>query len=242
MRLFAADGPFFMVPYDPSQPLISIHIPKCAGQSFRDVLRRWFGRKLYFHYHNERRNKPPRKVRLKTLLTGKARHGLCIHGHFNHQRSEGVDDYYPGTTQAITILRDPFDAHVSNYFYVKGQARADHRGFQAGSAHPIIANNWNLTDYLEYSPRSFFGAFLPRMTQDDYQEVLRQTFTHIGIAEELQHSVDRLADWLGIPRQTVGRINQSEYDEDIPAGAREKFDEQNALERAVYEFVRSSVS
>ena len=36
----AADKP--MRPYDPTEPLIFVHVPKCAGTTVRAVFRDWF--------------------------------------------------------------------------------------------------------------------------------------------------------------------------------------------------------
>ena len=38
-----------MIPYDPSQPLVSLHIPKTGGTSFTKVLEQWFGDRIYLH-------------------------------------------------------------------------------------------------------------------------------------------------------------------------------------------------
>ena len=58
-----------MAVYNPEYPLISIHIPKCAGTSFYNVLKKWFGRKLLRHYHNEKFNRPPKKHKLTAFLS-----------------------------------------------------------------------------------------------------------------------------------------------------------------------------
>ena len=45
-----------MKQYGKERPLISIHIPKCAGTSFVGVLKEYFGKKLYRHYFDEKNN------------------------------------------------------------------------------------------------------------------------------------------------------------------------------------------
>ncbi|MBI3796453.1 MAG: sulfotransferase family 2 domain-containing protein [Deltaproteobacteria bacterium] len=100
-----------MKPYDREKPLISIHVPKCAGGSFGVVLQSWFGPNLCPHYPNwELRQTPPRYD---------LKEGICIHGHFNSFKGVGVLDYYPQVEQFITILRDPFEMAVSFYFFRK---------------------------------------------------------------------------------------------------------------------------
>lgn len=58
-----------MKQHDPRKPLFSIHIPKCAGSSFSEVLKGWFGSGYRRHYPNEKRNTPPRKHNLYTGIT-----------------------------------------------------------------------------------------------------------------------------------------------------------------------------
>ena len=137
-----------MKTYDPKKPLISIHIPKCAGSSFLDVLVSWFGKSFYQHYHNEKLDKHPRKHSLYTgLFKKKFKYGMCIHGHFNNARGNGVRDYYPELDQFITIIRNPFDLHISNYFYVKQLAQKG-EAYRAGKQNAITGKKRSLEDYL----------------------------------------------------------------------------------------------
>lgn len=230
-----------MKTYNPSKPLISVHIPKCAGTSFTQVLRDWFGPGFHGHYANEKQNQLPKKHKLTRGLFGrKPIPNLCVHGHFNNQRGTGVRDYYPKADQLISILRDPFELHLSNFFFVKRQARFQGGGaFRSGKAHPIIANDWNLADFLENSKYSYVLNFLPpEINEDNYERVLRQNFLYIGLTEELQKSVDELARVLGFPTAEVPHKNTSEWSEDIPAGAREQFRTDNPLVFAIYDFVK----
>src|SRR5262245_8731415 len=123
--------------YDPEKPLISLHIPKCGGTSFRAVLQHWFGPNLYRHCFYERLTKPPRKYDLEG--------GMCIHGHFNRKRQIGVSDYYPEVDQFITILRDPFEMTVSRYFYAKGKGATRFR-----DGHPVEAMQERFADVRAY--------------------------------------------------------------------------------------------
>jgi hypothetical protein len=107
-----------MKKYDSKKPLISIHIPKCAGNSFVITLRKWFKENLYLHYFDEKNNKAPQRYNLKAgILSRKFKKGICVHGHFNNERNFGVRDYYPEADQFITILRDPLEILQSRYFY-----------------------------------------------------------------------------------------------------------------------------
>lgn len=221
-----------------------MHVPKCAGSSMRHVLRQWFKRNLLFHYHDERRNRPPARHSLtRRFRVFRRRPGICIHGHFDNMRGTGVDDYYPGMDQLITILRDPFDLHVSTYFYVKNEARNSGGGaFLDGMTHPIVKNRWTLEEYLETIRRSILCRFLPPgLLPGNYRRVLEERFLYIGIMERFQESVDSLARRLNVPSVCVAPVNVSPWDEPVPAGAREEFVRDNPLEMAIFSYAREQL-
>ncbi len=221
--------------YDRTRPLISIHIPKCAGTSFRQVLQQWYGNRLLTHYFNEKRNPMPKRHRLTTgLFNKKFKEGICIHGHFNRERGAGVLDYYPEVDQLITILRDPFELHLSNFFFVK---RLGHEAFRNGKRIVIATDDsYDLKRYLEETS-SFMLLHLPAdLTLDNYRDILEERFIYVGIAEDLQGSVDQLSRVLGFSSVTVGRKNVSPRTQDVPDGTRERFVRKHPLEFAIYEW------
>jgi len=231
-----------MKSYDPSKPLISIHIPKCAGASLSEVLRAWFKNGFRLHYHNEKRNIPPPRYKLYTgFFRKKPHHGLCIHGHFNNNRGNGTREYYPEVDQMISVMRDPFDLHLSTYFYVRRQAKNKGSGaYRSGQKHRIIENNWNLEDYLRETKRSYILNFLPSdLAFDNYRQIIEDQFLYIGISENLQQSVNILSKIIGFYSIAVPHSNVSEWDEPVPEGAREEFEENNRLETEIYRFVKS---
>ena len=225
--------------YDPKKPLISIHIPKCAGSAFSNILKLWFTKGFRLHYHNEKQNKQPKKHNLYSgIFSKRLKRGLCIHGHFNNKRGNGVCDYYPEADQFITVIRDPFNLHLSNYFFVK---RKGENSYRSGKRHPIIENAWNIKDYLKEAKKSYICQFLPsNITLENYQQVLEEQFLYIGITESLQNSVDLLAQKLGFSSMMVPVTNVSEWNESIPDGSREKFIENNPLEMAVYRYAKEN--
>ena len=84
--------------------LISVHIPKCAGTSFRHVLQGLYGERIRLNYGEifSRAQARPALVPAGTA---------CIHGHFF---ADAFDDFYPKAT-FITWLRHPVERVVSNY-------------------------------------------------------------------------------------------------------------------------------
>lgn len=225
--------------YDPTQPLISLHVPKCAGSSFSEVLRKWFKRGYLPHYPNERKGRLPKKHALtRGVFRKRPRHRVCIHGHFNHTRGFGARQYYPHVQQYITVLRDPFDLHLSTYFYVRREALTKGIGaFHRGKAHPIIQNDWDVAQYLENIPHSYLRKHLPReLNEENCAAIMNEQFLYVGITEQLQRAVDDLAALLGFETVSVPQRNVSDWSEPIPPGARDTFEANNPAECAVYRY------
>jgi len=231
-----------VIEYNPKEPLISFHVPRCGGTSFERILKQWFGPYLFLHYYNPEHNLMPKLHSLKhRLFFWRYKYGVCIHGHFNHRRNYGVLDYYPYIKQYISIVRDPFDLHVSNYFFSK-------KLIQRTAMNPkrnIAANRYDgLNHYLKEEP-SFMMQLLPeQLTETNYQAFIENHFVFIGVLEDYQRSIDILADRLNKPRVKVEVLNKSPYDETIAdeENARKRFREKHSLEYKIYDLVKDNVA
>lgn len=226
-----------MIAYNPREPLISLHVPKCGGTSFERALKQWFGRYLFYHYHHQASGTDPQRHNLKhRLFRWRYKRGVCVHGHFNHFRGYGVADYYPDSRQFITILRDPFDLHRSNYFFGKRFAWFDP---DTGIKATTDERYGNIDRYFEQT-ESYMMNFLPRtMTLENYQAIIETRFVFIGTVEAYQQSLDILSQRLGKPPVSIGRANTSVYNESLSdeARTRARFREQHPLEYAIYDYV-----
>ncbi len=225
-----------MLKYDPQLPLISIHIPKAGGTSFRKVLQHWFGNKFYLHYYNEAKKEMPAKLELKP--------GMCIHGHFNASRGFGIMHYYGDATQFITILRDPFDILVSRYYYVKMREKAG-TSFRDGKP-TTLAHNVN--DFLkeeihnpDYTP-NILDFFPETINESNFRQVIKKKFIFIGFMDHYQDSLNHLADILGFPRMTAPFDNKSERFGKVDATLRRTFIDKHPLEYEVYNYARQLFS
>jgi hypothetical protein len=143
-------------------------------------------------------------------------------------------DYYPEVDEFITILREPFEIAVSNYFFVKKRGE---ESFRAGKPHRIEERFKDVNDYLLGSPQSWLLNYMPyEITMDNYEEIFEKHFVYVGIAEYLQASVDVLADKLGFPSVEVERRNIAERDEEVSEEVKQEFINNNQLEYAIYEW------
>jgi len=227
-----------MKQYDKEKPLISLHIPKCGGTSFLAVLKSWFSKNLYMHYFDEKRNNMPRRHNLKSgLFKRRFKKDICIHGHFNKKRGYGVKDYYPEVDQFITVLRDPFEMALSNYFFAKRQGN---NRFRDGRVLRMEDRYRAVNDYLRNHKSYILYHFPDEMTMENYEEILEQRFVYIGVLEDIQTSVNILAKKLDFPEARVDWENISRRDEEVLKETKEEFINNHHVEYAIYDFALRS--
>ena len=217
--------------YDRTSPLIVIHIPKAAGTSVKAVFRKWFGEGLHEHYFNERTDSPPGRLDLRLLHS--PNRPVAVYGHFNRLRGAGVEQYYPDVQQFITILRDPFERAISNYYYVRDNS--------AHWKNQTRVPKTDLRRFLIETQASMLNQFPRPVTRDNYRALIEEFFIEIGIMENLPESVRRIAAKLRMPfeREWLPHANATPRDQPHPRDLREEYVERHALEFEVYDYVAS---
>lgn len=163
--------------------------------------------------------------------------GICIHGHFNRTREIGIGNYYPDADQFVAIIRDPLERAISYYFFWKAKHRQ--KLIDIGTLkEDDILDYKNITDYFNKRPHTNILNFFPAgMTKTNYKQFLKKHFIYIGIAEDLDTSIRRMAERLGFPEPEIGHINASERNEEIPAKVKETFIKNNPFEYEFYNYV-----
>lgn len=212
---------------NPQKPICSIHIPKCGGTSFREVLVKYFAKKVKWHYYDEVKLSMPEKYDLKAIR--------CIHGHFNKKRSFGIEDYYNiEDFQYITMLRDPLDIMISTYFYNKNNKKV----YRDGRKVSEIFAHISLNDYISKNNCYMFLHFPWQFTKENYKEIIDKNFIFIGIMEEYQKSIDILSFVLNKASHYIPHKNISTYDEDILSEVKEDFIKRHELEYLIYSYAK----
>ena len=221
--------------YDPTQPILYTHIPKCAGSSVVRLLRVWFGNTYHKLNQDETRDIVLPRVETQDLSGEWLEDVKCIHGHFNHGRGYGLPYFYPEVKQYFTILRDPFDVTVSMYFFAKGRSREGRFWFR-GEPVDLRDQFPSVEHYVNTYPYWLFDHLPLDLNLSNVEEKLRERFVYIGIFEDLQTTLDNLAKIFGQTYVDLPRINVSRYDEPVPEHLREKFYHDYPLLKRVYDF------
>jgi hypothetical protein len=192
-----------MLAYDRSALLISLHVPKTAGTSLRQMLHGWFGENLAFHYRGDRGEAPDVADR---------RPGLCIHGHFNRCRGLGALQYYPDAAQFIVFLRNPFDRFVSQWRYLHYQKRS-------GVPVPDLDEQPTFDQWLDRrraageageDPFSFIAQLPWQVTMAQAEgQPFGAEFLFVGLVERYAESASALGAVLGFPRSDPAHLNRA---------------------------------
>jgi hypothetical protein len=212
--------------------LISVHIPKTGGTTFRDILVHQFGDRLYLDYqdrplaHNRlRRNLHALLARRKAA--GVASKYACVHGHFLPLKYSLV----AGASFAIW-LRDPAERVVSRYYHWIRQLE---RGETLHGRHARVLPDRpvGLDEFVE----------LPH-----YHEVYHQylwnfgieRFDFVGITERYDDSLRAFVAMYGLSDvQCRDHLNINPGKEsacyDIPAALRARIAQRNRRDHVIYE-------
>jgi hypothetical protein len=182
--------------------LISVHIPKTAGKSFKRSLEEEFGNALIYDYCDN-----PVRMRGRDII--KRAVGLVypkinsstkiIHGHMNPDKY--INYKYIQNKLFVTFLRDPIATLESYYFYTR-----EKQSFQ----HPIHRKiaSITLTEFLKsefainYYAKYIGGGGIAR-------------FDFVGITENYQASIDLFNVRYGTNLQCYHENARSRKDEDL---------------------------
>ena len=162
--------------------ILSLHVPKAAGNSFRQLLRMDFGERLMPDYGDWAGFRVPEALersRVRTLAMRSRRDELAekfdiIHGHF-------VADKYLGLfprEDFVAFFRDPYQQAMSHYWFLARNPQREH--LEEKMFHEA---KMTLHDYLRWDAfRDQQSQYLGSLSIDD--------FALVGLSEEFSRSVE----------------------------------------------------
>ena len=169
--------------------LVSVHLPKTAGTSFRQLLESFFGERLLVDYADRplhsaiasRRLRALRGAVSRNLRPDRLREVDAVHGHFlaiKYVRWRGAGQY-----RRVTWLRDPVERLASHYHYW----RRTFDPSSAGGLHRrVVEENWSLEAFcLSPELRNIYRQFL--------WGVPLARFDFVGITEHFATDIDDFA-------------------------------------------------
>ena len=210
-----------------AEPIVFIHVPKCAGSSIRSMLNTNFGGAVLKHYRDEPNDRNPQPIAFEDADAIVKRYGKCIiYGHFNMNRGFGVQNSIPWAKQFITILREPFSQFVSSFKYSQ---RND----------PKEINEKSFSRFLENNEPNYLNHFPKKITRDNYTSVIEHDFKFIGFSSDILASYESLKSLLKIETDiAMPKVNVSPKPNLHFNQFRGEFYEKFSLEVDVYKYAR----
>lgn len=165
--------------------LISVHLPKTAGSSFRATLEQAYGDRFLARYEDQplHRTTVRRRVDGAISCAGNAlvttAHHDCVHGHFLPLKYRFMRAREP--VQFVTWLREPAQRLLSHYHYWKRH----YDPATAGALHTtMIREQWSLEEFcLRPELRNVYAQFL-------WGFPLRR-FDFVGITEHYDEDLEQ---------------------------------------------------
>lgn len=199
--------------------ILSIHIPKTAGTTFRELLQAHFLDRICLHYYGPMDYNGARLAEIPARID-------CLHGHFTARRF--LDRYaHPAL---VTWLRHPVERVVSEYEHLKRSPDP------SSGLSQLIAAGGTLVDFAEHA--------YARNTQARYIDgVPIEQFAFMGISELFDLELARLAHATGLhlPSGLRSNVNPHKTRLYYPISAAERR-QIEALNREDFQLYRSCVA
>jgi hypothetical protein len=211
--------------------IISLHIPKTAGSSFREALQQHFGERLLLDYAD----KP-----LQVLAAGPTSPSLiadpvaaaslrgidCVHGHFFLSKYLELCNALP--IKLVTWLRDPIQRVCSHYYYWKqdpgDQPVTDLR-------RRMLAEDWDLGTF----------ALCPELRDICVRFMCHappEAFAFLGLTEFYEEDLEDFSRHILQAPLKYFRLNdgprRSSQSYELPAGLRQEIEAFHAKDMALY--------
>jgi hypothetical protein len=212
--------------------LVSLHIPKTAGTSFRTILQDRYGkgRVLHFDIYSsgtiEVKGKPFKRAGFK-------RNTSVLHGHFSYKDLHKFVDIKEGTP-LITWLRHPVDRVVSNYYFLNKIIA--HRLKERANENLMSRMGKSLVEFAQHSDnQNVMSRFLDGCDLSQ--------FSFIGIQDHFEEELARLEkvmNWPSISNRIHNATALSK--KEISAIEYEQIAKLNQLDMQLYEdacFIRN---
>lgn len=217
--------------------IISVHIRKCAGTTFKAALTQEFGPKIYMDYGDEvgsswPSSKTKRLVKHSQMQAQRQalqKNYKIIHGHFYRSKF----DFLTVPRDYITFMRDPVARVLSNYYYLKRN-----KNRKNGDALIVNALGFSLEEYVCHPDcQNLQSQYLQT---EDLSE-----FKFVGLVEHYDASVAELNNQFGLslpvgPSKNVNQTGSADYD--ISPETRDLILENNQKDQALYELAQQRMS
>jgi sulfotransferase famil protein len=210
--------------------IVHTHIPKTAGSSFTRGFIRAFGKGHVYDIRSRQKQRP------ETMTEAVKDDIHVLTGHF---RFGTHDASFERTKLYVACVRPPFDRFRSSYYFVT--ARPNHPGnrrYEGRDLARAVEASLEPGD----SKTNIMSRILANRKEPALQEVLDQAeraYLLVTPHDRVNDTIARLAALAGgrVPRKEFRKNVGDKPKDEVGDALRQRFDEVNALDVALYRFV-----
>lgn len=183
--------------------IISVHLRRCGGTSFKDCLKKSFKERCFFDYGDQTGSTwvsslAKRKKNYKNFLNKKKiieNNYEIIHGHFYRSKY----DLFKKKNRYITFVRDPISRVISNYFHIKSNVFRNHP-----DSYIVNKLDFTLEEFAKH-PDNINHQYKHLQTKN------LKEFLFIGNIENYDRSLQKLNSILGINLKNIQKKNSNSF-------------------------------
>ncbi len=218
--------------------VIFLHLPKTAGKTLNLIIQNQYRPEDIYSLPLNQKKIPGAIETLRELPVKKKKNIRVLKGHMDF----GLHTDLPNPATYITILRDPVERAISNYYFVTGDPGHPMHAFTKSKSLAQWAalpnNNFNNGQIRMLAGIHYKTEPLTRQTLEIAKKNLDNHFSVVGLTERFDESVILLKrelgwNWPFYTRQNV--TGKKIARENIPASAIEIIKKLNQLDIELYE-------
>lgn len=224
----------------PQEVVIFIHLPKTAGTTLYDILKKQYSKRniLTFHGVIGQNREAFEKQYQYTLNKNQV---SLIKGHMNY----GLHDVLDCPYKYITVLRNPINRIISVYYYlVQSKFHPQHHLVKGKTLEEFVtsdmAHHNGQTRFIagEYNPSD---KLQPANLLERAKKNLQEDFAVVGLTERFDESLmllQRKLGWKKMPFYVKENKSKKPHDSSISGQAYDLIIEKNSLDIHLYQYAQ----
>ncbi|OIJ18540.1 hypothetical protein BKP45_19035 [Anaerobacillus alkalidiazotrophicus] len=209
--------------------LIHLHMPKTAGTTLKYIIGKNIDRNSNFHVYKA---DPERDAILKQLTK---KNVACIQGHFPF----GVHHYFSSPSTYITMLREPAERIISEYYFIR--SIRTHDQFEK-VMNMSLEEYHNQNEHMNLQTRLISGYLGDQLTTAHLEQAkqhIENYFSVVGLTEMFDQSLylmKKFFNWQTIDYRKQNITKNKPQIHQLPKKTIESIKENNQLDNELYHF------
>ncbi|TPE68339.1 sulfotransferase family protein [Halalkalibacterium halodurans] len=209
--------------------LIHLHMPKTGGTTLKKIIKRNYDSRKSVDVYEEHHKLPG-------IFKGLSKQNIeCVQGHLPF----GVHEYFNRPTTYITMLRDPVDRVISEYYFIRN---IEWHNLHESVMKMSLEEYQGLPKNRNLQTRYILGGQLTSVTEvNRAKNILKNHFAVVGLTEKFDTSLflmKEMFNWKQVAYQKYNVTKKRRSKEEISPKLLEKIAKNNEADLELYAFAK----